>query len=210
MSCHIQNSAYHKGFSGIVFSDKVGVATAVSQGCTPIGPFRTITKADKHIIQEIDGRNAYEVLKEDLTALASEKTGTSQDELKVKEKTLDRIKSLLKGSASKKDEDKAGKASEAGSQIDSTEDEVPSADTEVSEKDDSSGRRALRRFTERFSWFECQMDMGDGKVLKGDIHVAFSIPGSDKDDDYLVRHALAVDHKNGWIAVADAQKWVSA
>ena len=54
------------GLSGVVFTEDVAVATRLSQGCSPIGPKRTITECQRNIILSIDGRPALEVLREDL------------------------------------------------------------------------------------------------------------------------------------------------
>ena len=54
------------GISGVVFTEDVAVATRLSQGCSPIGPKRTITECQRNIILSIDGRPALDVLREDL------------------------------------------------------------------------------------------------------------------------------------------------
>ncbi|MBB3263119.1 small ligand-binding sensory domain FIST [Azospirillum sp. OGB3] len=57
------------GVSGVLFAPQVPVATGLSQGCTPIGPVRTITAAEDNVVLEIDGRPALEVFKEDIGEL---------------------------------------------------------------------------------------------------------------------------------------------
>ncbi len=54
------------GISGVLFADEVTVATRLTQGCSPIGPKRVITQAQRNIIVTIDERPALEVLKEDI------------------------------------------------------------------------------------------------------------------------------------------------
>lgn len=54
------------GVSGVLFGQGVMVATGLTQGCSPIGPMRTITAAEENLIIEIDGRSALDVLKEDV------------------------------------------------------------------------------------------------------------------------------------------------
>ncbi len=54
------------GISGVMFADDVTVATRLTQGCSPIGPQRVITQAQRNIIVKIDGRPALDVLKEDV------------------------------------------------------------------------------------------------------------------------------------------------
>src|SRR5262249_50451695 len=49
-----------------LFAQGVGVATGLSQGCTPIGPARTVTEADRTIVKAIDGKPAMEALRQDL------------------------------------------------------------------------------------------------------------------------------------------------
>lgn len=57
------------GLSGALFAGTLPVATGLSQGCSPIGPKRTVTGARRNIIAEIDGRPALEVFKEDIGEL---------------------------------------------------------------------------------------------------------------------------------------------
>lgn len=53
------------GLSGVVFSDDVVVATRLTQGCAPVGPRRTITRAYRNVLITLDDRPALEVLRED-------------------------------------------------------------------------------------------------------------------------------------------------
>ena len=54
------------GVSGVLFSPNVAVATGLSQGCSPIGPVRTVTAAQQNVLFEIDGRPALDVFKDDI------------------------------------------------------------------------------------------------------------------------------------------------
>jgi small ligand-binding sensory domain FIST len=54
------------GVSGALFAPGVAKATGVTQGCTPIGPTRTITLGQDNIVMEIDGAPALEALRADL------------------------------------------------------------------------------------------------------------------------------------------------
>ncbi|HYK14587.1 MAG TPA: FIST N-terminal domain-containing protein [Burkholderiales bacterium] len=54
------------GISGVMFADDVTIATRLTQGCSPIGPKRTITQSQRNIIVKIDDRPALDVLKEDV------------------------------------------------------------------------------------------------------------------------------------------------
>ncbi len=60
------NTVCENSVSGVFFSDKVPVATSLSQGCQPISPFHTITKASGTTIYELDGASALRVLLRDL------------------------------------------------------------------------------------------------------------------------------------------------
>lgn len=52
--------------SGVFFTDRVGVVTALTQGCSPMGPTRTITDCQRNILIEIDDRSAFEPFCEDI------------------------------------------------------------------------------------------------------------------------------------------------
>ena len=54
------------GLSGVLFSNEVEAATALSQGCSPIGPVRAITECRDNVAIKIDGRPALEVFREDI------------------------------------------------------------------------------------------------------------------------------------------------
>lgn len=54
------------GLSGVVFNDQTVVATALSQGCTPIAGKHIITDCDSNIINYIDQRPALDVFNEDI------------------------------------------------------------------------------------------------------------------------------------------------
>ncbi len=58
-----------RGGVGFVLGGEVGVRTVVSQGCRPIGPPMTITRADRNVIFELAGTPAYTRLLEIVTAL---------------------------------------------------------------------------------------------------------------------------------------------
>jgi small ligand-binding sensory domain FIST len=53
----------------VLFAGDVAVAAGLTQGCSPIGPVRTITEAEDNVIAAIDGRSALEVFKEDIGEL---------------------------------------------------------------------------------------------------------------------------------------------
>ncbi len=56
----------HGGLSGVLFSSEVSVSTRLTQGCSPIGPRRRITRAQHNVLVTLDGRPALEVFNEDI------------------------------------------------------------------------------------------------------------------------------------------------
>ncbi len=54
------------GLTGVMFTEAAGIQTALSQGCSPIGPHRRITECQRNVIVELDGRPALDVFKEDI------------------------------------------------------------------------------------------------------------------------------------------------
>ncbi|TMK33064.1 MAG: histidine kinase [Alphaproteobacteria bacterium] len=54
------------GISGMLLSPEVSVATALTQGCTPIGPVRRIDEARDNVVMAIDGKPALNVFLDDV------------------------------------------------------------------------------------------------------------------------------------------------
>lgn len=54
------------GLSGVVFSERVKLATRLTQGVSPLGPVHRITAATKNIVGELDHRPALDVMKEEI------------------------------------------------------------------------------------------------------------------------------------------------
>ncbi|APZ44255.1 FIST signal transduction protein [Acidihalobacter ferrooxydans] len=54
------------GVSGVLFAPEIAVATGHTQGCTPSGPQRRITRSRRNVLVELDDRPALEVLKADI------------------------------------------------------------------------------------------------------------------------------------------------
>lgn len=123
------------GVSGFVFSSDIAVASALSQGCIPMGPPHEISKADEHIIAYLDGRTPIEVFSEEMAAMAERRLG-----YKAKDAILE------------------------------------------------SGGKGLPKDLQR--------------LLSGEAHVAFPVPGSDQ-NDFMVRNIVAMDPDSGQIAIAD-------
>jgi small ligand-binding sensory domain FIST len=57
------------GLSGVVLAPEVEVVTALTQGCSPIGPVHRVTEARENIVMALDERPALEVFKEDIGEL---------------------------------------------------------------------------------------------------------------------------------------------
>ena len=65
--------------SGVMFHAEVPVATALTQGCSPIGPVHEITMSRDNLVYQLDGRQALEVFKEDIgEELAADLHGIGQ------------------------------------------------------------------------------------------------------------------------------------
>ena len=61
------------GISGVLFRPGLAVTTGLSQGCSPIGPVRTVTAGRQNVIFEIDGKPALEVFKQDIGEVLARK-----------------------------------------------------------------------------------------------------------------------------------------
>ncbi len=64
----IANDVLQGGLSGVVLSDRVEVATRLTQGCAPLGPRHVVTEAERNILVSLDGRPALDVFREDIGA----------------------------------------------------------------------------------------------------------------------------------------------
>ena len=54
------------GLSGVLFSERVPVATGLTQGCAPIGPMRTITACDGPVLRALEDGSGQAALEADL------------------------------------------------------------------------------------------------------------------------------------------------
>lgn len=52
--------------SGVLFASGLGISTSLTQGCTPIGPVRSVTKVHENLLIELDGEPALTTLQTDL------------------------------------------------------------------------------------------------------------------------------------------------
>jgi small ligand-binding sensory domain FIST len=59
------------GLSGVLLAGEIGVATGLTQGCSPIGPVHQITEVADNVIMELDDRPALDVFREDIGELLS-------------------------------------------------------------------------------------------------------------------------------------------
>ena len=58
----VANQVVSGGLSGAAFADRVGVATRLTQGCSPFGPRYRVTECEENLVAALDGRPALEVL----------------------------------------------------------------------------------------------------------------------------------------------------
>ena len=66
-----ERGVWHGGLSGVAFSERVHIVSRVSQGCTPVGPRRQVTLAERNVVYELDGRPALACLLQDLGMAAT-------------------------------------------------------------------------------------------------------------------------------------------
>ena len=60
------SGVFHGGLSGVAFDEQVSLVSRVTQGCSPMGNTHTITRADAHVVLELDGEPALNVLEREL------------------------------------------------------------------------------------------------------------------------------------------------
>ncbi len=65
-NAQISDGVVRGGLSGVLFSDRVKLATRLTQGISPLGPRHRITTANKNIIGSLDNRPALDVMKEEI------------------------------------------------------------------------------------------------------------------------------------------------
>ena len=65
-NAQICDSIVSGGLSGVLFSERVSLATRLTQGISPLGPRHIISTANKNIIGSLDHRPALEVMKEEI------------------------------------------------------------------------------------------------------------------------------------------------
>ncbi|MDT3707578.1 MAG: FIST C-terminal domain-containing protein [Thiobacillus sp.] len=62
----ISDGVVSGGLSGVLFSDRVPLATRLTQGVSPLGPRHRVTAANKNVIGSLDNRPALDVMKEEI------------------------------------------------------------------------------------------------------------------------------------------------
>ena len=67
----IAGGRYENGLSGALFSAEIPVISGLTQGCTPLGMKHTITRSQRNILVELDGRPALDVFSEDIGEVLS-------------------------------------------------------------------------------------------------------------------------------------------
>lgn len=85
----IANKACVCDLSGAAFSMNVKIATALTQGCIPIGKTHTITRGENHVIEELDEQSALDIFEDDLRSMTMKKIEQNPDDivLEIDEKT---------------------------------------------------------------------------------------------------------------------------
>ena len=71
---HLQITEYgltKDSISGVIFSQDVPVATALTQGCSPIGPKRQLTDYQRNVLITLDDLPALEAMKQDMGEILS-------------------------------------------------------------------------------------------------------------------------------------------
>jgi small ligand-binding sensory domain FIST len=62
----IAGGYYENGLSGVLFSGGVPVISGLTQGCSPLGGKHSVTRCQRNILVELDGRPALDVFREDI------------------------------------------------------------------------------------------------------------------------------------------------
>ena len=65
-SVHLADEPQQGGLSGVAFADSVVVATRLTQGCSPVGPKRTVTSCQRNVLISLDGKPAFDVFLHDI------------------------------------------------------------------------------------------------------------------------------------------------
>lgn len=63
---HLADGVWQGGLSGVAFTREVALVSRVTQGSQPLGPTRTITACERHVVTALDGQPALACLLADL------------------------------------------------------------------------------------------------------------------------------------------------
>jgi small ligand-binding sensory domain FIST len=61
---YLGDAVHHEGLVGVALTGNLAVDTIVAQGCRPVGEPMFVTRAERNVIRELDGRRPLEVLQE--------------------------------------------------------------------------------------------------------------------------------------------------
>ena len=78
---YLNGEVFTEGGVAVSVGGKVGLASVISQGCTPIGDTWTLTRVDQNLIHQIANRPAYEVLVDTFNALPADEQKKAQRNL---------------------------------------------------------------------------------------------------------------------------------
>jgi len=78
---YLNGQVFEEGGVGVAIGGDVGLASVISQGCTPIGETWTLTGVNRNVIQAIGNRPAYEVLAETFHGLSAEEQAKARSGL---------------------------------------------------------------------------------------------------------------------------------
>ena len=70
-NAQIADQIVHGGLSGVAFSERVAIATRLTQGCSPIGPTHRIAEAKNNVIARLDDRPALDVFYDEIGDILS-------------------------------------------------------------------------------------------------------------------------------------------
>ena len=75
------NDVHRAGVVGLAFSGDITIDTVVAQGCRPIGAPMQITRCERNVLVEVDGRTPFEALKEVFVGLSERDRELAQHSL---------------------------------------------------------------------------------------------------------------------------------
>ena len=78
---YLNNITYDHGIAVVALSGNIEISTIVAQGCKPIGSLSRITKCERNILEELDGRSPFDVLGETYNELHEEDKKLFQNSL---------------------------------------------------------------------------------------------------------------------------------